>query len=98
MGGAKGTGAFAKGTTESATLLQLFLTKKLEITAEPGDVTSLFPTLADKTASQFRSGFNRVRDAIKETLSAMEQGEANGIFFLFFCCHHHLMSFCCMWS
>jgi hypothetical protein len=72
MGGQKGMGAFAKGSQEAATLLQMFLTRQLDITAEPGDVTKMFPSLVDKTASQFRSGFSRVREAIKETLAAMD--------------------------
>jgi hypothetical protein len=84
MGGVKGTGAFSKGSPEAAALLQLFISKKLEITAEPGDVLTMFPSLQDKTASQFRSGFNRVREAVKETLAAMELTDGDGMFFFIF--------------
>jgi hypothetical protein len=71
MGGIKGLGAFAKNGPDAIELYKMFINKDIEISAEPNDVADLFPALSDKTASQIRSGFNRVRDNAKEALSAM---------------------------
>jgi hypothetical protein len=71
MGGTKGLGAFSKGSAEAATLLQMFLTNQLDTsTATPADIHHLFPQLHDKTATQFRSGFHRVKELARESATA----------------------------
>jgi hypothetical protein len=45
MGGTKVLGAFTKATEEAQTLLNLFTSGPLELTATPGDVYPLFPKL-----------------------------------------------------
>jgi hypothetical protein len=74
MGGTKGLGAFTKGSAEASSLLQMFVNGQLEMTAQPGDVYALFPSLRDKTATQFRSGFNRIKELAKESNGALSQG------------------------
>jgi hypothetical protein len=72
MGGTKGLGAFSKGSQEAATLLQMFMTNQLDTsTATPADVHHLFPSLHDKTATQFRSGFHRVKEMARESTLAL---------------------------
>jgi hypothetical protein len=71
MGGIKGLGAFAKNGPDAMELYKMFIGRDIEITAEPNNVIDRFPSLADKTASQIRSGFNRVKDNAKEELSAI---------------------------
>jgi hypothetical protein len=77
MGGLKGTGAFAKNSEDAAQLLRMFMTKQLCINAEPNDVVSLFPNNENKTATQIRSGFNRVREMAKMSLQSMGE-DGNG--------------------
>jgi hypothetical protein len=60
----------------------MFMQGILNINAEPSDVTKSFPNLAGKTAGQIRSGFNRVRDLARESLSAMAAGEDGRKMFL----------------
>jgi hypothetical protein len=71
MGGIKGLGAFAKNGPNAMELYKIFIGRDIEITTETNNVIDLLPSLADKTASQIRSGFNRVRDNAKEALSAI---------------------------
>jgi hypothetical protein len=81
MGGVKGSGAFAKGSDEASQLYWMFMKKELALTAEPGDVIALFPELKEKTTTQIRSGFNRIRDNAKDALSALSIGdESKNIF------------------
>jgi hypothetical protein len=75
MGGVKGQGAFSKGSEDAAALLKMFMQGILNINAEPGDVTEQFPNVQGKTAGQIRSGFNRIRDLARESLSAMAHGD-----------------------
>jgi hypothetical protein len=81
MGGTRGLGAFTKGSEEAATLLQMFVNGELDLSASPGDVYQLFPTLRDKTATQFRSGFHRIREIAKESQMAISAAKG-GTFFL----------------
>jgi hypothetical protein len=71
MGGVRGLGAFAKNTSDAITLYKMFINHEIDITSEPNDVVDLFPSLSEKTSSQIRSGFNRVRDNAKEALNAL---------------------------
>jgi hypothetical protein len=71
MGGTKGVGAFTKNSTEAMELYKMFINRDIELTAEPNDVMDLFPSISDKTTTQIRSGFNRVRDNAKEALSVL---------------------------
>jgi hypothetical protein len=90
MGGTKRMGAFAKNSQEATTLLQMFLSDQLDVaTAAPGDVHHLFPTLHDKTATQFRSGFHRIKELARESKEAV-CGNNNGNFFFF----KYLFFFC----
>jgi hypothetical protein len=75
MGGVRGSGAFSKGSEDAALLDSTFINGKLALTAEPNNVITLFPSLKEKSTSQIRSGFNRIRDNAKEALSAMTQTE-----------------------
>jgi hypothetical protein len=78
MGGVKGLGAFSKNSPESTTLLQMFLSGQLDIAnATPADVHHLLPTLRDKTATQFRSGFHRIKELARESKEAVA-GSMNG--------------------
>jgi hypothetical protein len=58
---AKGTSAFCKNSDDAIALFKMFMSRELELTAEPNDVIPFFPNLSEKTASQIRGGFNRVR-------------------------------------
>jgi hypothetical protein len=57
----------------------MFMTKQLSLSAEPNDVIGLFPNNENKTASQIRSGFNRIRDMAKQSLESMLDNE-NGTY------------------
>jgi hypothetical protein len=79
MGGVKGLGAFAKNSEDASQLLCMFMTKQLSISAEPNDVIGMFPNNENKTTSQIRSGFNRIRDMAKSALGVLNDN-ANGNF------------------
>jgi hypothetical protein len=83
MGGIKGQGAFAKGSEDAAKLLRLFMTKQLSLNAEPNDVIGMFPNNNNKTSSQIRSAFNRIREMAKNALEVMDDKE-NGLLILYF--------------
>jgi hypothetical protein len=83
MGGAKGSGAFPKGSEDAMLLTNMFLTKKLNVTAQPDDVVGLFPSLSEKTQQQIRTGFNKIRKQARETLVALELTNDDGKYFLF---------------
>jgi hypothetical protein len=81
MGGVKGQGAFSKGSDDATALYKMFINKELSLTAEPADIIDLFPEQKEKTSSQIRSSFNRIRDNAKETLSLLTQVDDGNYFF-----------------
>jgi hypothetical protein len=83
MGGVKGLGAFAKNSDDAAQLLRMFITKQLSINAEPNDVIGMFPNNENKTSSQIRSGFNRIRDMAKSALEVMNDNDNGNLIYIF---------------
>jgi hypothetical protein len=76
----KSVGAFTKGTEEASALLQMFVSGQLELTAAPGDVYPMFPSLRDKTSTQFRSGFHRVKEMARESINALSSSNGGKYF------------------
>jgi hypothetical protein len=65
MGGARGTGAFPKGSNKATQLLKMFVSGKLDISAEPNHFLGTFNCLKNKTAVQVHRGFNQFQELAK---------------------------------